>query len=99
MAKKSWIERNKKRELLAEKYAAKRLAYKKIIATGTPEEAWQARMALQSLPRNSSPTRIVTRCAITGRSRGVYSKFKLSRSILRKLANEGMLPGLTIASW
>ncbi|WP_294347568.1 30S ribosomal protein S14 [Prosthecochloris sp.] len=89
MAKKSVIARNEKRKALVEKYAAKREELKK---AGDYE-------ALCKLPRNSSPTRVRTRCVLTGRGRGVYEKFGLCRQMFRKLALEGKLPGVRKASW
>lgn len=89
MAKKSVIARNEKRMVLVEKYAAKREALKK---AGDYE-------ALRNLPRNSSATRVRTRCVLTGRGRGVYEKFGLCRQMFRKLALEGKLPGVRKASW
>ncbi len=89
MAKKSVIARNEKRTVLVEKYAAKREALKK---AGDYE-------ALRNLPRNSSATRVRTRCVLTGRGRGVYEKFGLCRQMFRKLALEGKLPGVRKASW
>ncbi|PWW82805.1 MULTISPECIES: 30S ribosomal protein S14 [Prosthecochloris] len=89
MAKKSVIARNEKRKALVEKYAAKREELKK---AGDYE-------ALSKLPRNSSPTRVRTRCVLTGRGRGVYEKFGLCRQMFRKLALEGKLPGVRKASW
>lgn len=101
MAKKSVIERNKKRTRLANKYGAKR-AQLKLMAkdpTLTPEERFTARLKLAQLPRNSSPVRIRLRCEATGRSRGNYRKFKLSRIKLRELASVGQIPGMVKSSW
>ena len=101
MAKLSLINRDIKRARLAEKYAPKRAALKAIIddQSKSDEERYQARLALQQLPRNSSPTRQRNRCAITGRPRGVFSKFGLGRSKLREMAMRGEVPGMTKASW
>src|SRR5512138_787210 len=101
MAKVSMIEREKKRAALVKKFAAKRTALQNIIddQSRSEEERYQARLALQKLPRNASPTRQRNRCAITGRSRGVFSKFGLGRNKLREFAMRGEIPGLTKASW
>ena len=89
MAKTSVIARNKKRIRLAAKYAAKRTELK---AAGDM-------VGLQKLPRNSSPTRVRSRCLITGRGKGVYRKFGLCRNMFRLLALEGKIPGMRKASW
>jgi small subunit ribosomal protein S14 len=101
MAKKSAIERNKKRMRLAEKYAAKRGRLKAIASDRelSAEERFAARMKLAQLPRNSAPVRIRNRCELTGRPRGFYRKFKLSRIALRELASNGQIPGMTKSSW
>ncbi|MEE9544932.1 MAG: 30S ribosomal protein S14 [Rhodospirillales bacterium] len=101
MAKASIIERNKKRQRLTAKYAAKRaeLKAKSRDATLSPEDRFQARMKLAKLPRNSSPVRVRLRCMETGRPRGNYRKFKLSRIALRELASQGLIPGMIKASW
>lgn len=89
MAKKSWIERNKRRERLVEKYAALRAELK----------AKHDYMGLAKLPRNSSPVRLVNRCKITGRRRGFIRKFQISRLTFRELALQGVIPGVIKASW
>ncbi|MCX6140652.1 MAG: 30S ribosomal protein S14 [Candidatus Kapabacteria bacterium] len=89
MAKTSVIARNKKRIRLAAKYATKRAELK---AAGDM-------VGLQKLPRNSSPTRVRSRCLITGRGKGVYRKFGLCRNMFRLLALEGKIPGMRKASW
>jgi small subunit ribosomal protein S14 len=89
MAKTSVIARNEKRKRLVEKYAAKREELKKA-------GDWEG---LQKLPRNSSPTRVQSRCNMTGRARGVYKRFGLGRNIFRQLALEGKIPGIRKASW
>ncbi|MFV0283220.1 MAG: 30S ribosomal protein S14 [Castellaniella sp.] len=101
MAKLSLINRDIKRAKLAEKFAAKRAALKAIIAdqSKTDEERYQARLALQQLPRNANPTRQRKRCLVTGRPRGVFSKFGLTRHKLREMAMRGEVPGMTKASW
>ena len=101
MAKTSSVERNIKRERLAKKYAAKR-ARLKVLAkdeTLSMEERFQARLKLSELPRNSAPNRIRLRCGLTGRPRGNYRKFKLSRIALRDLASVGLIPGVVKSSW
>ncbi|MDD3668751.1 MAG: 30S ribosomal protein S14 [Alphaproteobacteria bacterium] len=101
MAKLCSIERNKKRVKLVAKFAGKRAALKAVIRdkNATPEQVFEATMTLARLPRNGSQVRVHNRCALTGRSKGNYRKFKLSRIQLRKLANEGQLPGVTKSSW
>jgi small subunit ribosomal protein S14 len=86
---------------MVEKYKGKRLALNEIIknASSTTEEKAEARLKLQSLPKNSSPVRLRNRCALTGRPRGVYSKFGIARSKLRDLMLSGEVPGITKASW
>lgn len=101
MAKTNMLMREKRRLKLAKKYAARRAELKELIRnpkTG-PEERAQAQAELQSQPRDASPSRQRHRCAITGRSRGVYRKFGLARSKLREAANRGEIPGLSKASW
>ncbi|MEL0019447.1 MAG: 30S ribosomal protein S14 [Rickettsiales bacterium] len=101
MAKKSAIERNKKRVRLSQKFAGKRERLKAIADDRElpAEERFAARMKLAQLPRNSSPVRIRNRCELTGRPRGFYRKFKLSRIALRELASSGHIPGMTKSSW
>lgn len=101
MAKLAVINRQAKREKLVAKFKAKREALQKIIddQSVSEEDRYQARLKLQALPRNSSPTRLRNRCAITGRPRGVYRKFGLGRSKLREIAMRGEVPGLVKASW
>ena len=101
MAKKGSVQTNEKRTRMARKYAQKRKALKaKIHDAALPqEERFQATLALAELPRNSAPTRIVNRCELSGRPRGYYRKFKLSRIALRDLASKGQIPGMTKASW
>jgi len=95
------INRDVKRVKTAEKFAVKRAALKAIIddSSKSDEDRYEARLKLQQLPRNASPTRQRNRCAITGRSRGVFSKFGLGRMKLRELAMKGEIPGMTKASW
>lgn len=101
MAKLALINREKKRACLVKKYAAKRTALKAQIANSasTPEERAAAFAALQALPRNASPVRQRNRCALTGRPRGVFSKFGLGRTKLREFAMRGEIPGIVKASW
>lgn len=101
MAKTSMIEREKKRAKAVEKYAKKRAELKaKISSPGaTDEERWAATIALQKLPRNSSPSRQHNRCGVTGRPHGFYRKFGLGRNKLREYAMKGDIPGLVKASW
>ncbi len=101
MAKLALKNREAKRARLVEKYAAKRAELKAIInnAKLSDEERMQARLSLQSLPRNSSPVRQRNRCALTGRPRGVFRKFGLCRNKLREIAMRGEVPGMIKASW
>ena len=101
MAKLSMINRDIKRTKLAQKYAGKRAALKAVIdnSKASDEEKMAARLSLQKLPRNANPTRQRNRCALTGRSRGVYRKFGLSRMKLREAAMRGEVPGMVKASW
>jgi small subunit ribosomal protein S14 len=101
MAKKSSIEKNKRRTRLAQQYAAKRAKLKAIANDKNlpQEERFAARLKLAELPRNSAPSRIRNRCELTGRPRGTYRKFKLSRIALRDLASVGQIPGMVKSSW
>lgn len=101
MAKVSLNERNKKRKRLAQRYAGKRAELKALARNPdySPEERFEARLKLAKLPRNSSPVRIRLRCGLTGRPRGVYRKFELSRIALRDLASNGQIPGMVKSSW
>ena len=101
MAKTNMIERDKRRVLVAKKYATVRTHLKETIRSpkSSPEERVAAQTKLQTLPRDASPTRQRNRCAITGRSRGVYRKFGLARSKIREVAARGEIPGLAKASW
>lgn len=101
MAKMNMKNREKKRIALTAKFAKKRLALKEIIRSpnSAPEEKFLAVETLQKMPRDSSRSRIRNRCNVTGRSRGVYRKFGLSRHKLREAAMRGEVPGLTKASW
>src|SRR3954465_14942399 len=101
MAKKSSIEKNKKRERMGKQYAARRARLKAIaVDEDLPmEERFAARLKLAELPRNSAKVRIRNRCEMTGRPRAVYRKFKLSRIALRDLASTGQIPGMVKSSW
>ena len=101
MAKTSMVNRDIKREKLAKQYAAKRDALKKIVSSPTAsyEEKIEAATRLQKLPRDSSPSRQRNRCELSGRPRGVYSKFGLGRNKLREATMRGDVPGLRKASW
>ncbi|MGE0117701.1 MAG: 30S ribosomal protein S14 [Dongiaceae bacterium] len=101
MAKTSSIERNKKRIRLAKKFAGRRTRLKAIANDESlaPEQRFAARLKLSEVPRNASPVRQHNRCELTGRSRGVYNKFKLSRIALRELASTGQIPGMVKSSW
>jgi small subunit ribosomal protein S14 len=101
MAKVSMVQRQKKREALVEKYAAKRAELKEIARDESRpmEERFKAQMKLAKLPRNSSPTRLHSRCEVTGRPRSYYRKLKMSRIALRDLASKGQIPGMVKSSW
>ena len=101
MAKKSAIEKNKKRQRLVDKYAAKRAELKAVAMNeDLPlEERFKARLKLAELPRNSAPNRVRNRCEVTGRPRGYYRKLKMSRIALRELGSNGQIPGLVKSSW
>ena len=100
MAKKSMVEREKKRQKLIDKYAAKREELKEQFAAATTQQQKLAiHRQIQQLPRNSAPSRHRNRCWATGRPRGVYRDFGLSRHVLREMAHEGLLPGVVKSSW
>jgi small subunit ribosomal protein S14 len=101
VAKTSLIEREKKRERLVAKYAARRAELTALIndQSRSEEERYQARLKLQQLPRNANPTRLRNRCELTGRPRGTFRKFGLARNKLREIAMRGEIPGMTKASW
>ena len=101
MAKKSAIEKNKRRMRLSKRYAAKRAALRAQARDESlsPEERFQARLKLAKLPRNSAKERVRNRCELTGRPRGTYRKFRLSRMALRELASRGQIPGMVKSSW
>jgi small subunit ribosomal protein S14 len=101
MAKKSSIEKNNRRKKMTKNAAPKRARLKAVIADKTKpmEERFAATLKLSEMPRNSSAVRIRNRCEITGRSRSVYRKSKLSRIALRELGSKGLVPGLVKSSW
>jgi small subunit ribosomal protein S14 len=100
MAKKAMIEREKKREKMIEKYAQKREELKEQFRTATSQrEKLEIHRKIQQLPRNSAPNRRRNRCWVTGRSRGYYRDFGLSRHVMREWAHQGLLPGVVKSSW
>lgn len=101
MAKTCLIEREQKRRDTVKKYAAKREELFSVIndSKASADERREARQKLQKLPRNASPARLRNRCAMTGRPRGVFSKFGIARNKLRELMMRGEVPGVTKASW
>jgi small subunit ribosomal protein S14 len=101
MAKIGKIQNDKKRRQMVAQYASKRAELKRQAKDPnlSPEERFQARMRLNELPRNSSKTRPVNRCQVTGRPHGYYRKFQVSRIALRELAADGQLPGVVKSSW
>ena len=101
MAKKSMIERQKKRERMVAKFASKRAALNEVIhdQSRPMEERFKASLKLAELPRNSSATRLNNRCELTGRPRAYYRKLKLSRIMLRELGSFGQIPSMVKSSW
>jgi len=101
MAKKSAIEKNKRRMRLSKLHAEKRAALKAVARNRDlpPEERFNAVLKLAQLPRNGSAVRIRNRCEMTGRPRAYYRKFRLSRVTLRDLASNGQIPGMVKSSW
>ncbi|MDY6782924.1 MAG: 30S ribosomal protein S14 [Cyanobacteriota bacterium] len=100
MAKKSMIEREKKRRKLVEKYAEKRAALKEEFRNASNQlEKVEIHRKIQQLPRSSAKVRVRNRCWVTGRPRGYYRDFGLSRNVLREWAHEGLLPGVVKSSW
>ena len=101
MAKLSAVNKNNRRIKLSDKYYKKRKKLKKIIMNKKLglEERFKAQQKLSKLPRNSSKTRVMNRCQITGRPHGVYRKLKISRIALRQLGLEGKIPGMVKSSW
>ena len=100
MAKKSMIERDKKRQRIVEQYADKRAELLTQFDNATSQQQkLTIHRQIQQLPRNSSPTRVRNRCWVTGRPRGFYSDFGLSRNVMRDWAHRGLLPGVVKSSW
>jgi small subunit ribosomal protein S14 len=101
MAKKSAVEKNKRRAQMAQRYAAKRARLKAVADDQAlpMEERFAARLKLAQMPRNSAPTRVRNRCEVTGRPRAFYRKLKMSRIALRDLASTGQIPGMVKSSW
>ena len=101
MAKKSSVEKNNRRQKMTKNAAAKRARLKAIIADKNKpmEERFAATIKLAEMPRNSSATRIRNRCEISGRSRAVYRKTKMSRIAIRDYGSKGLIPGLVKSSW
>jgi small subunit ribosomal protein S14 len=101
MAKKSSIEKNNRRAALTKQVAPRRARLKALARDrdAAPEERFAAQLKLAELPRNSSDTRVRNRCQLTGRPRGVYRKFKMSRIAVRELSSAGLIPGMTKSSW
>jgi small subunit ribosomal protein S14 len=100
MAKKGMIEREKKRQRLVQKYAQKRQELvEQFRKADDPGEKFELHRQIQRLPRNSAPSRLRNRCWATGRSRGYYRDFGLSRHVIREMAHEGLLPGVVKSSW
>ena len=101
MAKLSSINKNERRKKLVQQNAAKYAKLKAIANDESKDETERliARLKMAELPRNGNPTRIRNRCELTGRSRAYYRKFRLSRIMLRELANKGLIPGVVKSSW
>jgi small subunit ribosomal protein S14 len=101
MSKLALINRNEKRKKLVAKFTKKRAALQAIVddSKASDEVKYEARIKIQALPRNANKTRLRNRCALTGRPRGVYSKFGLGRNKLREFAMRGEIPGIVKASW
>jgi small subunit ribosomal protein S14 len=101
MAKLALINREDKRRKMVKKYAAKRAELKAIINDVKRDDAerMDARLKLQSLPRDASESRLRNRCQLTGRPRGVFRKFGLCRNMIREIAMKGEIPGVVKASW
>ena len=101
MAKKSAVEKNKRRMLMVQRAAEKRASLKAVATDRSlaPEERFQAYLKLAEMPRNSAPVRVRNRCEVTGRPRAFYRKFRVSRIALRDLASVGQIPGMVKSSW
>ncbi|HEX8191533.1 MAG TPA: 30S ribosomal protein S14 [Allosphingosinicella sp.] len=101
MAKLSSINKNERRKKLVKKYAGQYARLKAVADDESRDDTERliARLKLAEIPRNGNPTRVRNRCELTGRSRAVYRKFRLSRIMLREMGNKGLIPGLTKSSW
>jgi small subunit ribosomal protein S14 len=101
MAKKSSVEKNARRAKLVQSTARRRARLKAIVLDrkAPPEERFAAQLKLAEMPRNGAATRLRNRCSLTGRPRGYYRKFKLSRIAVRELASAGQVPGMVKSSW
>ncbi|MDR1009176.1 MAG: 30S ribosomal protein S14 [Rickettsiales bacterium] len=101
MSRKSLIERNEKRKRMGKSLGNKRAKLLEVARnrSASPEDIFDANLKLAKLPRNSNPTRVRNRCAVSGRPRGYYRKFDLNRIEIRTLASEGKLPGVRKSSW
>nr|YP_010932357.1 ribosomal protein S14 [Hormidiella parvula]WKT06015.1 ribosomal protein S14 [Hormidiella parvula] len=99
MAKNSLIQREKRRQRLVQKYTQRRQELTQLLKQATNEERLMYQQKLQALPRDSAPSRLHNRCFLTGRPRAYYRDFGLSRHVIRKMAHEGELPGVTKSSW
>lgn len=101
MAKRSAVERDRKRRRLVARYAARRAALKAAANDSSQpmEERFAARLKLAAMPRNGAPSRLRNRCAVSGRPRGYYRKLRMSRIALRELASSGQIPGMVKSSW
>src|SRR2546423_10327255 len=101
MAKKSSVNKNERRRKMVVRFAARRDALKKSAADQSlsEQDRFAARLKLAALPRNSAAVRVRNRCEVTGRPRGTYRKFKMSRIALRELGSQGLIPGLVKSSW
>jgi len=101
MAKKSSVAKNEERRRLVTRYEERRKTLKAMARdkNATPEERFAAQLKMQSLPRNANPTRVRNRCNLSGRPRGYYRKFGLSRIAIRDLGSTGQLPGVVKSSW
>lgn len=101
MAKKSAVEKDKRRRKMVANAEPRRQRLKAVARDrdASPEERFQAYLKLAEMPRNASKVRIRNRCIVSGRPRGYYRKFALSRIALRELASQGLVPGVTKSSW
>lgn len=101
MAKVSMVEREKRRRRIVAQYAKRRAALRAAVRDNSlaPDERFAASLKLAALPRNGAKVRLRNRCEVSGRPRGYYRKFRLSRIALRELASRGQVPGVVKASW